>query len=131
MTRYSNNEIREISDILLVEGSLFLGGISKISHGEHQELLNGYGSDVALPFTGYYLLDFFWSNVKPFRHQAEINAGIWFTGCCTHEILQGAGVFDGRTFDWKDFIAYGVGVGLAYGIDKLRPKKKSFDDTPQ
>ncbi len=84
-----------------------------------QPLVGSYFSDLALPFAFYFLLCFVDDQVIPLRPSAS-KAALVFAAAASAECLQAAGVPAlGRTFDWWDFVAYGVGVGLAMGCDRL------------
>jgi len=90
--------------------SALLGGLAtKMYTGPNQEFIHAYGWDFALPI---YL-----SNINSFleKDSSRILGSLGL--CSLGEICQYLGLYPG-TYDPKDFIAYGAGAGVAFGISK-------------
>jgi len=90
------------------------------------EILNkGYTWDVLSTFAIYNLY-----TATGCVKNNYLNAGISFGVRCLAEIAQKFDVIPGA-YDPNDFIAYGIGVGLALGIDKTRKyfsEKKALEE---
>jgi len=122
-------------DGLYVGAAVFGGYLSKDYSGKMESVIHNYGSDVALPFMGYFIGKFstaLWDLNKylydPQNYfSAPRNAMFMFVGCSAFELAQYVGLWPG-TYDAKDFIAYGVGAGLALGVDTLTLRNESLDE---
>jgi hypothetical protein len=81
--------------------------------GIDNPILDSYGNNFGAPIFVHYLVRKFNPNTTP-EHRAAINVVLYSTA----EIAQRVGLYPG-TFDPKDFLAYGLGIGLAYTAEKL------------
>ncbi|MDD3175351.1 MAG: hypothetical protein PHU51_02645 [Candidatus Nanoarchaeia archaeon] len=103
---------------------------SKMYEGPLQNIVYGYGQDLIYPLGMYFLLRdgvmHLGSQSKKLSFMANkyFNAAFVFAGCSTFEIAQGLGIHKG-TFDLKDFVAYGIGTGLALTIDSYIQNKEN------
>lgn len=91
------------------------------------EFLISYAHDVLLPVQAYFGLRATWLdriNNSKFNTLANSSAALFIFGVASYfEMLQKAGVYPG-TYDFPgDFIAYGVGAGLAITLDALAFRK--------
>lgn len=110
----------KILEGLYVSAALVSSTYSKQYHGDMENLVRGYGHDIALPFGMYFGLKLVHNTSSSF------SAAYVFLGCSTFEIFQNFGLYHG-TFDPYDFLAYGTGVGLALGLDKLTLSKNNLE----
>jgi len=95
----------------LVYGSIFFGALSMGAVGEI--FFPGHSQDVAYCFSSYSGVQFCNQEMSPFQ-----SAFFAFSAQALGEVCQKYGLFPG-TFDWKDFISYGVGAGLVFGTEKM------------
>ena len=108
---------------LYMGGSIITSILSKSSNIPYKELMNWYGNDIVIPFGVYFFNKLINS---PVNINNWLNAAFVFLGCSALEAAQGLGLYYG-IFDPKDFLAYGLGTGLALTVDKLTFRKKNLD----
>jgi hypothetical protein len=73
--------------------------------------VNGYLIDILLPFAMFLVLGI--ANQSILRSRVARGASVFAVGAVT-ETLQYFGVpIFGRTFDWLDYLMFGMGIGLA------------------
>lgn len=97
----------------VVYAGFFLAGSisSKIYSGSLENYVHGYVHDVTGPACFYF--------AERILGQSRFeSASITFLYCSLYEVTQRLGLIKG-SFDPYDFVAYGVGVGLALGLDRL------------
>jgi hypothetical protein len=110
----------KINNKLLYSG-MFAGAFSLAALGE--AIAPGHGRDVAYCFHSYSFCQFMNGNMSPKR-----SAFVAFTVQSLGEVCQEYGLYPG-TFDWNDFIAYGIGSALVFGTEKLiRTLKKDKEE---
>lgn len=85
-------------------------------------LVSSYGHDIIVGFASYHLFKVL--HINP--DNKALNATLGFLMPASQEIAQALGLRNG-TFDWADFIAYGIGIGTALLAEK---KSKSSSDKP-
>lgn len=99
---------RRIEAASIGVASIAVDGLMRVhGNGALFEFWTSYGHDVVLPFSTYILLSAADPSDSP-RNRSIIA----FSLPAMAEILQGLNLYPG-TFDWYDFIAFGIGVGLA------------------
>lgn len=109
--------------------ALALDGASRVISLPNQatnEFLISYGHDTLFPVQCYFALRATWlGNI----HKDKLNwlgslggATAVFATASALELFQKVGVYSG-TYDPGDFIAYGIGVGLAVTLDAITFKK--------
>jgi glycopeptide antibiotics resistance protein len=85
--------------------------------GPWPELVNGYLMDILVPFAFYFLLTL---PESPWLKPWLAKGLLVFGGASCVEIAQYAGVpIFGQTFDFLDFVTYGLGVALAVLLDTV------------
>jgi hypothetical protein len=85
--------------------------------GPFRAFVTGYMIDILLPFAMYLVLGV--ANQAILRRGIARGAFVFAIGAVT-ETLQYFGVpIFGRTFDWLDFLMFGVGIGLAAVFEKV------------
>lgn len=112
--------------VYVIEG-VALSVASKIYPGPYANFVHGYGHDVALPFMSYWWCRIVGdlSGADPKRSKI-VSVAIPFLMCSAGEFAQYFKLYGG-TFDPYDFLAYGLGIALALGIDstfKAKNKKQ-------
>lgn len=105
--------------------SIIIGGtIGTLASPEQQlgSFLHGYGYDVILPLQAYIgsRMTFLESIHRNGFNWLKTTAGAAFIfgGASFLELLQKSGRYEG-TYDPYDFIAYGIGAGLALTLDRI------------
>ncbi|MBI4038439.1 hypothetical protein HY384_00620 [Candidatus Daviesbacteria bacterium] len=90
------------------------------------EFLISYGHDILFPVQSYFVLRASWLNnihKDRFNWVESVGAAATVFGAASFcELLQKVGFYEG-TYDSSDFIAYGVGVGLAVTLDAITFRK--------
>ena len=99
-----------IKDRLLYVG-IYVGALGLAPFAE--SISKGHGKDVLFCYTSYCAVQAFGCNMTPLQ-----SAIIAFSVQGLGEICQQYHLFPG-TFDWKDFIAYGIGSSLVFGTETL------------
>lgn len=93
----------------------------------HGTIMRDNGFAMAHSGVTYYLFSVALEYTLPEKYVKPVSAGVTFALCSIAEIVQSFNIpwvnqhkdFFGSVFDPKDFIAYAIGIGTAYGIDVL------------
>jgi len=88
--------------------------------GQYKDFIRGYGHDFLLPAIAYFSGRFV--NFDGGKKDKLIN--ITLTALCTFEFTQYLGWYPGD-FSPYDFLAYSLGIGVAFSTDLLINKKKN------
>jgi len=106
-----------IVGMLFIIAFLHIVGIGSWLSGYWRNIYSSYFSDVALPFSFYFLLCANQFRLPLLRHWIA-KAAIVFALASAAETFQYFGVYAlGVTFDPVDYLMYGVGVMLAAVVD--------------
>ncbi len=118
LSREERNDTLRLMGLFAVSSGLAIANLvySKQYTGLLEEVVKGNASDVTIMLPEYFLWRLLTDN-------SVGCAAFVFCGASTLEVMQGLGLRNG-TFDPYDFIAYGVGVGLALGLDRLTMRSK-------
>lgn len=115
--------LRRIEAATISLTSIAVDGLINLnSNGRLYECWASHGHDVVIPFSTYLFI----SAVER-SYSTRNKSIITFSLPAMAEILQGFNLYPG-TFDWYDFIAFGIGVGLA-AITERFIYRKSFQKT--
>ncbi len=117
-TPHKKGFFEKLHDGSKVDKSLIVAAYASsiISKETEIEMITSHGHDVTAPIALYALDKIF----KPHHSPSDRAMFVWSI-FATGEIAQRLHLYPG-TFDPKDFLAYGVGVGLSYGVEKLRER---------
>ncbi len=109
--------------ILSNVGAVLVQEYAKFSNSN---FLKSYGWDVASPIWLYSLVNYV--NNRTGKHLGIFGkASISFAVPAILEVFQKMGVYPGA-YDTKDFLAYGAGVLVAAGIDKIVSSKSGLEN---
>ena len=98
----------------------------KYAQSSNSDFLKAYGWDIASPIWLYSLVNCI--NNSTGKHLGILGkASISFAIPAGLEVLQKMNVYPG-TYDSKDFLAYGAGVLIAAGVDKLISLKSGLEN---
>ncbi|MEK6963253.1 MAG: hypothetical protein AABX70_02410 [Nanoarchaeota archaeon] len=109
------------------QGFAYLGASIAIGLGRYGTWMKDSGFDTAFAGLGYHVFTDYFKLILPEKYAKMTSAAFTFTGCCTAECIQAMEIpliknhpdWIGSVYDPKDFAAYAIGVGSAYGIDLL------------
>ena len=100
--------------------------VKKYAGFSNSDFLKGYAYDIASPIWLYSLVNCI--NNSTGNHLGILGkASISFAIPAGLEVLQKMNIYPG-TYDAKDFLAYGAGVLIAAGIDKLISSKSCLEN---
>ena len=94
-------------------GNLELMALHSLNES-YADVVRGNGHDLVLASTIYYIA----KTVGGILDNKYMAGAYAFLGCSTFEVFQKMGIYPG-TFDKWDFLAYGIGTGIAFGINQI------------
>jgi|SRR3990167_6283302 len=116
--RNESNKFRKVPDKLLYSA---IFGASIIASKLLERSFPGYGSDVMYGVQAYSGCQIAGLKLSPFE-----GAVVGFVSNSLGEFCQHLGLFPGK-FDLRDFVAYGIGSAISFGIEKyIRNNKRSY-----